>query len=71
MKKLLKILKWLAIIVALLALAAWTFMNFHPVFGGKPDEGSLKRIQASKAYNRALGKFENQKPTPLITSNYS
>ena len=46
MKKLLKILKWLAIIVALLALAAWTFMNFHPVFGGKPDEGSLKRIPA-------------------------
>ena len=70
MKKLLKILKWLAIIVALLALAAWTFINFHPVFGGKPDEGSLKRIQASKAYNRALGKFENQEPTPLITSDY-
>lgn len=57
------------LILIIVLAAVWAFITYHPVFGGMPDAESMKRILASKAYNARLGKFENQEPTQLLTSN--
>ncbi|MCP1660657.1 hypothetical protein [Neisseria perflava] len=62
----LKILKWLLIILLILAAAIALFVNFHPVFGGKPDAASLARIKASPNFNGEA--FVNPEPTVLDTS---
>ena len=62
---LLVILKWLAIAAAVLALATWLFIRFHPVFGGEPDARSLARIQASPQFDGQV--FRNAEPTPLMS----
>ena len=62
---LLVILKWLAIVAAVLALATWLFIRFHPVFGGEPDARSLARIQASPQFDGQV--FRNAEPTPLMS----
>ena len=62
---LLVILKWLAIVAAVLALATWLFIRFHPVFGGEPDARSLARIQASPQLDGQV--FRNAEPTPLMS----
>ena len=68
-KKIVMTLKILFAVIVLLAGAVWAFMTYHPVWGGTPDEGSMARIRASKAYNATLGKFENQEPTQLLTTD--
>ena len=58
--------KWLLGIAVLLGAVVYAFFTFHPVFGGKPDEASLAKMQASKHYN---GKqFQNLEETPTLTS---
>ncbi|OOF57602.1 multidrug transporter [Rodentibacter myodis] len=60
-------LKWLVILVVLIAAAIYAFLNFHPVWGGKPDAESLAKMQASKHYDGK--KFNNLEPTALVTSD--
>lgn len=64
------ILKFLIVVIvlaAVLAGAAFAFYKFHPVFGGTPDEASMAKIRASKAFNGS--EFENLEPTPVVTSD--
>lgn len=56
-----------AALCALIALGGWAFYKWHPVFGGQPDEISLTKMRASKAFNGET--FDNLEPTPLMTSN--
>ncbi len=62
---LLSIFKYLLISVPLLAAGGYTFLQLHPVFGGRPDAQSLARMQASKAWRD--GAFYNLETTPLFT----
>ncbi|ASK26761.1 MBL fold metallo-hydrolase [Neisseria chenwenguii] len=62
----LKILKYLLIIIAVVSLAAYLFTAFHPVFGGKPDAESAAKIQASPQFDGE--KFVNAEPTQKITT---
>lgn len=66
--------KYLLLCVAILgalgavaALLGFAYYRLHPVFGGQPDEASLARIRASKAYDGA--QFTNLEPTPLFTGD--
>ncbi|OAM26405.1 multidrug transporter [Eikenella longinqua] len=65
----LKTFKVLLILLVVLAAAGFAFYQFHPVFGGQPDEASMAKIRASKAFNGS--EFENLEPTPLMTSDES
>ena len=67
MRMLIHILKWLVLLALLLGAAAWAFLQFHPVFGGRPDAQSLARMQASKAWRD--GAFYNLETTPVLTSD--
>ncbi len=56
-------LKWLLIIAATLGVAIWGFIQFHPTFGGSPDETSLKKIQNSPHFNGQT--FDNLETTTV------
>lgn len=56
-------LKWLLILLALLAMATVAYVWLHPTFGGKPDEVSLAKIKASPHFNGTV--FENLEPTEI------
>ncbi len=45
------------------------FVNFHPVFGGKPSKASLERMAQSPNYKD--GKFKNLEPTTVMLENNS
>lgn len=62
-----KILKRFALASVGFAALGYGFLNLHPVFGGKPDEKSLARIKASKAFDGE--KFTNLEPTILQTGD--
>lgn len=64
---LLQFLKFALLAAALLGAAAWAFVQFHPVFGGRPDARSLARMQASKAWRD--GAFYNLEATAVLTSS--
>ncbi|WP_312267141.1 MBL fold metallo-hydrolase [Neisseria sp.] len=57
------ILKWLLIAAAVLGVAAFVFVRFHPVFGGEPDAASLKKMQNSPYFNGKT--FDNLEPTSV------
>ncbi|MBN6066168.1 MBL fold metallo-hydrolase [Aggregatibacter actinomycetemcomitans] len=57
------------LLVTLIAGAGFAFYTFHPVFGGTPDEASMAKIRASKAFNGT--EFVNLEPTELLTSDES
>ena len=63
----LKTCKWLIIIALLLLIVGFAYVRFNPVFGGKPDAESLKRIQASPHFNGEI--FENLEPTEIATDS--
>lgn len=67
MRLALHILKWLVLLALLLGALAWAFVQWHPVFGGRPDAQSLARMQASKAWRD--GAFYNLETTPVLTSD--
>ncbi len=56
-------------IVIILAILVYSFVTFHPVFGGKPNEASLKRMKQSPLYEG--GKFKNPEPTSMMTGDNS
>lgn len=58
-------LKWLVIILLLLALCAYLFLTFAPTFGGQPDAQSQKRIVDSTHFNGEI--FKNLIPTKMDT----
>lgn len=60
-------LKWLVIILLLLALCAYLFLTFSPTFGGQPDAQSQKRIVDSSHFNGEI--FKNLIPTKMDTSS--
>ena len=62
---LLKCLKWILIIAVVSAIGIFMFLNFHPVFGGKPDQTSLERIRNSPNFNGT--EFVNLEPTVIAT----
>ncbi|TCP93223.1 L-ascorbate metabolism protein UlaG (beta-lactamase superfamily) [Cricetibacter osteomyelitidis] len=57
------ILKWSVILVVGIGIAVFAFINFHPTFGGKPNEASWKKIQNSPHFNGEI--FENFEPTEV------
>lgn len=63
----LKSIFWFFATVLFLGALVLCFVKFHPVFGGVPDEISMAKIRASKAYNGKT--FENAQPTVLATSD--
>lgn len=66
MKMILSIIKWVVIVIILLALLVVAFTQFHPTFGGKPDEQSLQKIHASVNFDGE--KFVNLEPTVQSTA---
>lgn len=64
-----RLLKWLLVLVLLLALAGFLYVWLHPAFGGKPDAASLARMQASPQFNGAV--FENLERTHIDTAKES
>lgn len=62
---LLLLLKGLLATVIVLAVGVFAFLEFHPTFGGKPDEASLAKIHASPNFKD--GGFANIEPTVLAT----
>lgn len=63
---LLKTIKWLLIIAVVLGVAVYAFLNYHPVFGGKPDAATQARMAQSPYFKN--GTFENIDPTVLNTA---
>ncbi|MDO4907851.1 MAG: MBL fold metallo-hydrolase [Neisseria sp.] len=59
------ILKWLILIALVVAAAVFLFLNFHPVFGGKPDQAGLERIRNSPNFNGT--EFVNIEQTVIAT----
>lgn len=59
------IVKWLAIIIILLAIAIVAFLQFAPTFGGKPDAQSQTRIANSPHFDGDV--FVNLVPTQTST----
>lgn len=66
MSLLLKMIKWLVIFAVIIGGAGWAFLNYHPVWGGKPDAESLAKMQASKHFDGT--KFNNLEVTPVRTA---
>lgn len=66
MSLILSIFKWLAGIAILLVVGGYSFLTFHPVFGGKPDAESLAKIQRSPNFDGE--KFVNLEKTNVRTS---
>ncbi len=61
LKKLLKIIKILFLFVIIFILIALLYINFHPIFGDKPNAESMERIKKSPNFD---GKhFKNLIPT--------
>lgn len=60
-----KVLIWFVVVVTIIAAATLLFLQFHPVFGGKPDAHSREKIHASKNFDGE--KFVNLEPTMLRT----
>ena len=60
-----KLLKFLAILLLIISIGIAIFITFAPVFGGKPDSESLKRITLSKNFNGQ--KFINNIATTAST----
>lgn len=56
-----KIVKWLVIVLVFLFVSISAFILLHPTFGGKPDESSLQKIQKSLYYDGEI--FQNIEPT--------
>ena len=67
LQNLLGTLKYLLYAVTLLSLLVWLFLNYAPVFGGKPDEDSAGRMIHSKNFRG--GKFINLVSTRVSTSS--
>ena len=63
----LKSIFWFFATVLFLGAMILAFVKFHPVFGGVPDEISMAKIKASKAWDGS--KFTNAQPTKLATSD--
>lgn len=68
MSFLLSFVKWIVAFVVLLIGAIFTFMQFHPVFGGTPDQTSLAKIQASTNFDKTAQIFVNLEETPIQTA---
>ncbi|MDO4228043.1 MBL fold metallo-hydrolase [Neisseria sp.] len=66
MKRLKKFLLALLAPIVLLAAGVSAFLQWHPVFGGKPDAASLAKIRKSPHFNGKT--FENLEPTQLSTA---
>lgn len=62
----LPVIKWIIITLVLLGVGIYLFVQFHPVFGGKPDEQSLARMQNSPAFDGE--KFNNLELTVKLNS---
>lgn len=62
------VIKWLLALAVVLGVSIWAFMQFHPVFGGKPDAESLAKIHASKNFDKAAQIFVNLEETPIQTA---
>lgn len=62
---LLKIVKILLIVLAVLGVAVFVFVKFAPTFGGAPDAASKQKISASANFDGKT--FVNQVPTRLST----
>ena len=60
-----KVIKYLLIILALLTLAVFVFVNTSPQFGASPDKNSKKIIEKSK--NFVNDKFVNLNPVTVST----
>ena len=67
LQNLLGTLKYLLYAVTLLSLLVWLFLNYAPVFGGKPDGDSAGRMIHSKNFRG--GKFINLVSTRVSTSS--
>ena len=63
LKTTLAILKWLLILVVLLAAGIYLFVRFHPTFGGEPDAQSMAKIRQSPHFNGQV--FVNLEPTEV------
>ncbi|MEL6560278.1 MAG: MBL fold metallo-hydrolase [Bacteroidota bacterium] len=66
LKKVLKVIKYSFLALAVLILIGVVYINVHPTFGASPDEESLKKMEDSKYYRD--GKFHNLVPTTLMTT---
>ena len=53
----------LLILIGLLVLGTLIFTNFHPVFGGKPNESDLQRYNQSEQFQNGI--FKNQEETSM------
>ena len=67
LQNLLVTLRYLLYAAAVLSLLVWLFLNYAPVFGGKPDKDSTRRMTHSK--NFSGGKFVNLVSTRVSTSS--